>query len=244
MNRGIYVVLSGTLAQEKRLDALTNNLANVNTPGFKKDKAIFKIALPPADNQGLNSPVNFKDKIFVETNQMATDFSAAPTTRTGNPLDLAISGDGFFEVITPQGPRYTRDGSFRRNDAGELATADGYQVMGEGGPIKIVGAEVEIDREGNVSVDGAIVGKIKIADFPKPYSLKKEKENLYALPSSIAAVTSDAELKQGYTEGANVSIIREMAAMIDVTRSYESYIKMMQSMDEATGKVINEVGRV
>jgi flagellar basal-body rod protein FlgG len=240
MNRGIYVALSGVLAQEKRLDVLTNNLANVNTPGFKKDKALFKVAVPPVDIRS-NS---FEDKVFVETSGMATDFSPAPVNKTGNSLDIAISGDGFFEVMTPRGPRYTRDGSFRRNDAGELATGDGYQVMGNGGPIKIQGSEIKIDRDGNISVDGASVGRIKIVDFPRPYSLIKEMENLYAMPDSVQAISADAEIKQGYAEGANVGVVREMTAMIDVMRSHESYIKMMQSMDEATGKVINEVGRV
>ncbi len=243
MNRGIYVALSGTLAQQKRLDVLTNNLANVNTPGFKKDKAVFKMALPPPDNQTSLSTGSLKDKVFVETNSIATDFSTASYNQTGNPLDLAIEGDGFFEVMTPQGTRYTRDGSFRRNEEGELVTTEGYKVMGDGGPIRIEGNGVKVDREGNVQVDGAPVGKLKVVDFPKPYPLKKEMENLYALPASVNAMLSNAEIRQGYTEGANVSVIREMTSMIDVMRSYESYIKAMQSMDEATGKVINEVGR-
>lgn len=243
MNRGIYVALSGTLAQQKRLEVLTNNLANVNTPGFKKDKAIFKISLPPPDNQISPSTGNFKDKVFVETNSIVTDFSTATQNQTGNSLDIAIDGDGFFEVMTPQGTRYTRDGSFRRNEGGELVTTEGYKVMGDGGAIRIEGNGVKVDRDGNVQVDGAPVGKLKVVDFPKPYPLKKEMENLYAAPASVNAVPSNAEIRQGYTEGANVSVIREMTSMIDVMRSYESYIKAMQSMDEATGKVINEVGR-
>lgn len=242
MNRGIYVALSGTLAQEKRLDVLTNNLANINTPGFKKDKTIFKVALPPLENQ--NQGEGFMDKVFVEPGGINTDYSAAPYTQTGNPLDLAISGDGFFEVMTPQGVRFTRDGSFRRNEAGELVTGDGYQVMGEGGPIRVGVGDVKIEKDGSISVNGAVAGRIKTVDFPKPYPLRKEMENLYAASDSAKAVPSSGELKQGYVEGANVSVIREMTAMIDVMRSYESYIKMMQSMDEATGKVINEVGRV
>ena len=239
MNRGIYVALSGTLAQQKRLDVLTNNLANVNTPGFKKDKAVFKMALPPAENQ----MPPFKDKVFVETNSVVTDFSTATHNQTGNPLDIAIDGDGFFEVMTPQGIRYTRDGGFKRNEIGELITAEGHQVMGDGGPIRIEGNEIKVDRDGNILVDGAPVGKLKVVDFPKPYPLKKEMENLYALPPSINAVPSNAEIRQGFTESANVNVIGEMTSMIDVMRSYESYIKIMQSMDEATGKVINEVGR-
>lgn len=239
MNRGIYVALSGTLAQQKRLDVLTNNLANVNTPGFKKDKAVFKIALPSSDNQ---TP-QFKDKAFVETNSIVTDFSTATQNKTGNPLDISIDGDGFFEVMTPQGIRYTRDGSFKRNETGELITGEGHKVMGDGGPIRIEGTEVKVDREGTIEVDGAPVGRLKVVDFPKPYPLKKEMENLYALPPSVNALPSTAEIRQGYTESANVSVIREMTSMIDVMRSYESYIKAMQSMDEVTGKVINEVGR-
>ncbi len=241
MNRGIYVALSGTLAQARRLDALTNNLANVNTPGFKKDKAVFQIAMPSAEQPAMG---NIKDKVFVETSGIATDFSPAPQNQTGNPLDVAISGDGFFEVMTPQGTRYTRDGSFSRSKSGELVTGSGHKVMGEGGPITIHGSDVKIDKDGSVMVDGAAVGRLKIVDVPKPYALKKEMENLYVLPASVQPVSSNVELRQGYVEGSNVSVIREMTSMIDVSRSYESYIKMMQAMDEATGKVISEVGRV
>src|SRR3989304_3688206 len=106
MNRGIYVALSGALAQGRKLDVLTNNLANVNTPGFKKDKAVFQIAIPPADQPVMD---NIKDKVFVKTSGISTDFSPASQNLTGNPLDIAISGDGFFEVMTSQGIRYTRD---------------------------------------------------------------------------------------------------------------------------------------
>lgn len=242
MNRGIYVALSGAVAQQNKLDVITNNLANVNTPGFKKDKAIFKVALPPADSQ---PPVTgiFKDKAFVETNGIVTDFSTATHNQTGNPFDIAIEGDGFFEVLTPQGVRYTRDGSFKRSDVGELITAEGYKVMGDGGPIKIEGSAVKFDREGNVLVDNEPVGKLRVVDFPKPYPLQKDRDNLYELPSSVKAVPSNAEIRQGFKESANVSVIREMTSMMDAMRSYESYIKAMQSMDEVTGKVINEVGR-
>lgn len=241
MNRGIYVALSGALAQGRKLDVLTNNLANVNTPGFKKDKAVFQIAIPPADQPVMD---NIKDKVFVKTSGISTDFSPASQNLTGNPLDVAISGDGFFEVMTSQGIRYTRDGSFSRNSKGELVTGSGDKVMGEGGPITIPAGQVKIEKDGSLMVDGAAVGRIKVVDVPKPYALKKEMENLYALPPSVQPVPAQAEVRQGYIEGANVSVIREMTAMIDVSRSYESYLKMMQSMDEATGKVINEVGRV
>lgn len=242
MNRGIYVALSGTLAQERRLETLTNNLANVNTPGFKKDKAVFTIDTPPVDRQMRPGAGILKDKIFVETSRIFTDFSTASQSRTGNTLDLALSGDGFFEVMTPNGPRYTRNGSFRVGESKELVTSEGFKVMGDTGPIRIDGGEVRVEKDGSVSVGDNSVGKLKIVDFSKPYALKKEAENLY-LSQAQAAPTS-AEVRQGYLEEANVSIIREMTAMIDTMRGYQSYVKVIQSMDEATGKVINEVGRV
>ncbi|MBI5893012.1 MAG: flagellar hook basal-body protein [Deltaproteobacteria bacterium] len=150
MDRGVFVALSGGIAEDRRLTTLTNNLANTNTIGFKKDKPIFKMIDPAVASQGI---IDYRDisasaslpiKTFVEQQSTATDISQGEIKKTGNPLDAAISGDGFFKVSTPNGDRYTRQGSFTLDSEGRLVTKDGYSVMGEGGVITLTPGKIEI----------------------------------------------------------------------------------------------------
>src|SRR6185369_563069 len=153
MNSGMYSALSGNIAAMKRMEIISNNLANVNTPGFKKDKMLFESMLagasnPPAVPQGSTAdPILQKDNVYI-------DYEAGTVAQTGNPLDLAIEGDGFFVVNTPEGPAYTRQGNFRVAADGTLVTVDGFPVMGQGGAIRVQGSKVEVDPKGVVTVDG------------------------------------------------------------------------------------------
>src|SRR6185369_3521445 len=157
MNSGLYSALSGNIAAMKRMEIISNNLANVNTPGFKKDKMLFESMLagnvnPPAVPQGSTAdPILQKDSVII-------DYSPGSVSQTGNNLDLAIDGDGFFVVSTPEGPAYTRQGNFRLSSDGTLVTADGYPVMGQGGAIRVQGSRVDIDGQGVVMVDGNPAG--------------------------------------------------------------------------------------
>src|SRR6185369_13159012 len=147
MNSGLYSALSGNIAAMKRMDIISNNLANVNTPGFKKDKMLFESMLagnknPPVFPQGTTAdPILQKDNVYI-------DYAQGSVAKTGNSFDLAIDGDGFFTVSTPDGPAYTRQGNFHLAADGTLVTADGFPVMGQGGAIKVQGGNVEIDAKG------------------------------------------------------------------------------------------------
>ena len=168
MNSGIYSAVSGSLAAMRRLDMISNNLANVNTPGFKKDKMSFEGLLagpvnPPAVPQGTTAdPILQKENIYI-------DYANGMTSQSSNTLDLALNGDGFFAVTTPEGTAYTRQGNFRTSADGTLVTMDGYPVQGTGGSaIQIQGSQVEIDAKGVVTVDGEQKGTISVVDFDKP----------------------------------------------------------------------------
>ncbi|HHL40626.1 MAG TPA: flagellar basal-body rod protein FlgF [Deltaproteobacteria bacterium] len=235
MDRSIYVALSGASMLEKRLELIANNLANAATAGFKKQRPLFTVESP--DAAGLRS--------FVTGLSVVNDMSQGPLVKTDNVLDLAIEGDGFFTVETPYGIRYTRQGSFRLDADGRLTTADGHPVLGDKGVIKLTTPGVNIDSAGNVEVDGVVVARLRIGRFDDPGALRKE-GGLYS-----ADGTGMEELKagdgvrvlQGYQEKSNVNVVRQMVAMIEVSRSYETQSKVIEAMDDEARKAVNEVGR-
>lgn len=244
MNSGLYSALSGNIAAMKRMDIISNNLANVNTPGYKKEKMLFESMLagatnPPAVPQGATAdPILQKESVYI-------DYGAGPVAQSGNPLDLAIDGDGFFVVQTPTGPAYTRQGNFRLGADGTLVTSDGYPVMGQSGPIRVQGGTVEIDAKGVVKVDGSEFGTISVVDFPKPYGLKKIASAQF-LPTDPQAIPQPAtgSVKQGQLEGSNVETISEMVQMIETSRYFDSCQRVIKGFDDMIGKAVNEMGRL
>jgi flagellar basal-body rod protein FlgG len=258
MSDSMFVAASGALTQQLRLEVLSNNLANLNTVGFKEDKASFEAHLPemtdPSDaTQGgvpevLATTVlqpYLSNNFHVTFEGSSINFSPGELKHTGNALDLALGGNGFFCIDTADGTRYTRKGNFTLNPDGELATADGKRVMGERGAIKIDGKEVVVDDKGSVVVDGTVVGTIKIVDFPQPYQLVKIGGSLFGFREDGGATEEKAEgteLLQGVLELSNVNAVRTMTEMIEVLRTYEAYQKVIQSMSETTTQAINEVG--
>ncbi|MDD2736199.1 MAG: flagellar basal-body rod protein FlgF [Desulfuromonadaceae bacterium] len=245
MNSGIYPAVSGSLAAMRKMDVISNNLANINTPGYKKDKLTFEGLLagnvnPPVFPQGMTAdPLLQKENVYI-------DYSSGPTSQSGNPLDLALSGDGFFAVTTPEGTAYTRQGNFRTSNDGTLVTVDGYPVQGAAGvPITINGNRVEIDDKGNVTVDDAPVGTISVVDFAKPYVMTKSGATLF-IPTDPQETPQPgkAQIQQGYTEGSNVDSISEMVQMLETNRYYEACSKVIRGFDDIAAKAANELGRV
>lgn len=249
MSGGIYMSAAGAMAYEKRMQVISNNLANINTSGFKKDKGHFLI---------IDSPDSIKEdleKKSISTGKQQpplwlqfetiTDFSAGPLKHTGNPLDLALEGDGFFCIKTEQGTQYTRNGNFSLDQDGMLVTMDGLPVLGEGGPINIEGDTFTVGVEGNISVDGNLVDTIKIVGFEKPDALEKTENSLFAIAdkNEVESKAENTGVSQGFIELSNVNAIRMMTEMIEVLRGYESYQKAIKTADEANAKAINDVGR-
>ena len=243
MSGTIYKAAAGALLMQRRLDMLSNNLANVNTVGYKADRPEFRIdEILPQTQTSTAAPVLSP---FAPPSSYQIDFSAGYARQTGNPLDVAIAGSGFFQVQTDSGAQYTRKGNFSINDDGVLSTADGWPVMGQGGEIAIDGADIEIDDQGQIIVDGEVQDRLLVVDFERPYQLLKNGSNQF-VPVDENVVPQPAEdyaVTQGFVEGSNVNAIRAMTEIIETMRVFESYQKIIQASDDATSKAVNEVGR-
>jgi len=247
MSGSIYMATSGAEAQRIRLQILSNNLANINTTGFKEDRAVFRMPdeglnpdADPDETSGVSAS-RYTDAIPLTTH---TDYSRGPLQRTDNPLDAAIDGEGFFSVQTDQGIRYTRNGAFTINPDGNLSTHDGDPILGEGGEIAIDGADVRFDGSGNVIVDGAVTDRLRIVKITEPTALKKIGKTLFQLDENIGAEEplEYGGVQQGFLEGSNVNAVKVMTELIEVQRGYESYQKMIQTMGEMASRVISGVG--
>ncbi|MDK2878686.1 MAG: flagellar basal-body rod protein FlgF [Thermoanaerobacteraceae bacterium] len=255
MIRGLYTAASGLVAEMARTDVISNNLANVNTSGFKKDRAIFR-AFPEMNIHRIGDPavLSPKDKIdpkpFIGVlgtgsmlDEINTNFSQGSIKNTSNPLDLALTGEGFFEVQTPGGVRYTRDGSFTRNQQGYLVTGDGHYVMGLNGPIQLPdGKDISINRRGEVFSDGSFVDRLLVAAFADQRQLLKEGDNLYV--SNQQPLPSNSEVIQGALEGSNVNPISEMVDLITAFRAYEASQRVVKANDDTLGKAVNDIARL
>lgn len=242
MSGTVYQAAAGAMLQQMRLDVLSNNLANINSVGYKADKLVFRVDTTGAP-QAAQLPAPQLSP-YAPPLEKTVDFSIGPARQTENPLDMAIMGDGFFVVQSPDGLRYTRKGSFSINDQSQLSTADGWPVLGQGGPITIDGSRLEINDQGQIFVDGNQVDTLRIEDFDKPYDLQKTGETLFA-PASNRVRTVPAEdyhISQGFVELSNVEAIRTMTEIIETLRAFESYQRVMRAADDATAKTVNEVG--
>jgi flagellar basal-body rod protein FlgG len=241
----MYAALSGNLSAMRRMDIITNNLANVNTVGFKRDKASFESMLagpvnPPAVPQSKTA-----DPILVKEN-ITIDFVDGLISRTGNALDLAIDGDGFFVVNRPEGPAYTRQGNFRMNGDGVLVTSDGFPVMGEGGEIRVRGSLVAIGEKGDVTVDGQAAGTLRVVDFPKPYNLTKVGSTMFTPvdPQQVPIPAQNMKIRQEHLESSNVEAVSEMVQLIDASRYFDTCQRVILGYDGMAAKAANDLGKL
>lgn len=243
MSGSIYKAGSGAILQQMRLDVYANNLANVNTVGFKADQPVFRIEQEEtASESAQNAPRLSPHAMPLE---YVTNFETGAFQNTGGQLDAAIGGRGFFEVQTPDGLQYTRNGQFSINENGMLSTAQGWPVMGQGGEIAVEGGRIEIGEDGRVMVDGDVVGVLRIVDFKDASRLKKTGGTLFKAedPSADPFEAENFHVTQGALEASNVDAIRTMTELIETLRVFETYQKVIRAADDATAKTVNEVGR-
>jgi flagellar basal-body rod protein FlgG len=234
MDKAIYVALSGAVLQERRMEVLTDNLANVNTAGYKGQKPLFEASLSD----------EFRIRSFGRLTDVSTDHTQGILQQTGKKLDFAIRGDGFFAVETPMGRGYTRDGSFIAGVDGDLLTREGHKVLGVDGPLKLSSTDIKVDALGRLMSNGAVVGELKLATFNDLTVLRREGGVYRALPGSQEQpVSPNTQVEQGYIETSNVNAVKAMTTMIEALRSYETHSKMIQSIDDQTRKSVEEVGR-
>lgn len=257
MQDSMYSAMFGAMGNEARMDNIANNLANVNTTGYKKDKLAFHdtfvrfahdymVDARPymrADELWPRPDVIAKPRLSKQT----IDFSQGQLQQTGNPLDLALSGEGFFKVRTGNGDYLTRNGSFRLAGDGRLLTEQGFEVLGTGGPITIPpGAPVNIDSNGMIRAGDDEVGRFELVTVSDFNALEKLGNNLYGLNGDAGAQEQppeDLSVEQGFLEKGNVNVVTEMVEMIEVQRAFQLYTKMLQGTNEIDTKLVNQVGR-
>lgn len=254
MVRGLYTAGTGMLVQTKRMDIISNDLANSNTTGYKKDVAVvesFDEVLMKRVGGSQYPPFNYKDlgtiTNGVRIEGVYTDFRAGNLVYTGISNNLAINGSGFFVVETPNGERLTRDGSFTITPDGALVTQEGYPVMGDNGPINVgrtffnEGLDMKVLPTREILIGTNVIDTINVVNVEDPQLLEKEADNLYINNQDFLA--SNATIEQGFLESSNVNPVTAMVDMITVSRAYEANQKMIQTHDSLIGKAVNEVGK-
>lgn len=266
--KGIFVGLSGAMAQNLKLDSIANNIANVDSPAFKRDQQLFKEYLtanekPPSVIQVPKIPASIEsfydtqggDKSFVDTAGTFTDFTQGGLKVTGNSFDVAIEGEGFFEVATPSGARMTRNGSFTLDGNGQLVTKQGYPVLMQspGGTelsqrvIRLGSGPITIGSNGQVFQNGQEVATLSIVNVADKDVLHKEGSGLFNFKDNAVAETTQVtnpNLHQGYLETSNINIVKEMTDMITTNRHFETLQKAMSTYDQMNEKLVNEVSKV
>lgn len=245
MSDAIYTAASIAAAQEMRLNVLANNMANINTVGFKEDRAIFKAELADASQDDQLDPIASANTM-VAFDGTQTNFGNGNLRSTGNPLDVAINGDGFFVVETEDGMRYTRNGRFQLNGEGMLTTGEGHLVQGDRGGIRIEDGTVSIDASGNISVDGQVLDRLQVVAIDQPKMLQKAGDTLFAPPpgGSQQVTVPSPNIQQGALEMSNVNAIHTMTAMIETQRAFEAQQRIIQSIDSTTTSSISKIGSV
>jgi flagellar basal-body rod protein FlgF len=250
MDNTMYVGLSKQMLLQRELDVVANNLANVDTNGFKVESLMSATDVEtPARTIGVTQPVQ-----FAVANGVARDFTQGPMQTTGAPLDLAIAGDGFFQVQTASGVQYTRDGRFATNSQSQLVTQSGDPVLdASGSPITInpEGGPPAIGRDGTITqtvagqIGAQVVGKVGVVKFDNLSDLSKQGDGLYSTTSGQTPQPSvDAAVQQGKLESSNVQPIIQITDMIRIQRAYEMVSQLLSSTADLSNTAIQQLGSV
>ncbi len=235
--QSIYILSSGMLLQQRSLDNITNNLANANTNGFKRDLLLASSWITPYNQGRTENPEDPANNfIYPIVERVYIDFSQGSIRQTGNPLDIAIEGEGFFSITDGTNTFYTRDGNFRIDSEGYLVNAAGMRVLTENNqPIRVNG-ELKVSPDGTLFVNGEQIGRLGIFNLNNPEKLGN---NLF---SGIPVETRNYRILQGALESSNVNAIIEMVKLIQAHRAHEVYSNLVRTLDDIQGKA-NNIGR-
>jgi flagellar basal-body rod protein FlgF len=254
MENALLIGLSRQMTLERQMDVVANNVANVNTNGFKADKSLFQEFLKSGAHED-NFVGRDRAVSYVQDSGTFKDFTPGATEQTKNPLDVAVDGGGFLVVQTPAGERYTRDGGLQINNQGQLVTAAGNPVLGNSGPIVFqpTDHDVSIAADGNITVQeginriDSVRGKLRVVSFAQAQSLLKEGNNLYAAGAGAGAAAQPdtaSRVKQGFIEKSNVNSVSEMSHMIEVTRTYTQIANLLQQQSDLHKSAIEKLADV
>jgi flagellar basal-body rod protein FlgF len=229
-----------------QLDVVAHNLANISTTGFKAEHLYYAMnELKTLDNNSVN-PEQSLGAISSSSAKKVMDLSQGVLEKSGNNLDMAIEGEGFFSLQQKTGTAYTRNGNFVINKNNELVTKNGVNVLGESGPIKINGKSIEVDSDGTIRVDGNTAGKLKIAAFRNPGDLTKINDGQFIDEGKAGLINAEKyRVAGGYLEASNVNAIKEMIEMIDLQRSaFETYQKVTLTLSDFDKISTSRIGKL
>lgn len=284
MSKGLWPAISGSIAQSERLDTVANNLANADTHGFKRDQVAFKAAMASATAAAHKEEIPRKvytekdfhkldgaQTAFAVVEGSYTDFAQGRAKLTGNPLDVALEGKGFLEVLGPQGVRYTRHGSLKLNPEGMLVTTEGYPVLspGPGQEANTAGTPVPreellarainvdmskagsagrltITKDGTIYQDRTQLGQLAITEFVDPRLLQKEGSSLFRndVGANISREASGTRVEQGMIETSNVNAVSEMVELLKATRMFEANEKIVRAYGDLESRAVNDLGKL
>jgi flagellar basal-body rod protein FlgF len=251
MENALLIGLSRQTALERQLDVVANNIANVNTSGYKADKSLFEEYLRTGAHED-NFVGSDRRVSYVQDRGTFRNFAQGPIEQTKNPLDVSIDGTGFLVVQTPAGERYTRDGGLQINNQGQLVTVAGNQVLGTGGPIVFqpTDHDISITPDGTITVvegtnrTDSIRGKLRLVNFPDAQRLLKEGLNLFTAGEGAAQADAKSVVRQGYIEKSNVNAVAEMSRLMDVTRAYTQISTLLQQQNDLHKTAIQQLADV
>jgi flagellar basal-body rod protein FlgF/flagellar basal-body rod protein FlgG len=246
MENALLIGLSRQMSLRRELDVVSNNIANINTTGFKGGTTVFEeIAMPGASHKDFAHAD--RKMSYVQDRSTWLDLSQGPMRQTGNPLDVAIDGKAFLVVQTPNGERYTRNGSFQLSPTGELITSEGHKVMGDGGPIQCQtnDKDITISRDGTIAVPEGVRGKLRLVNFENSQRLKKDGSSNFATPEDMQPTPAQfPNVIQSALEQSNVKAIIEMTRMIEVSRHYSKVAGLLQQHGDTRRSAIERLAEV
>jgi len=239
MDSGYYAACAGFAAQTQALELVAHNLANLGTAGYRAQEATFRSLMAGGGAVAWN-PLNAAVNDFGVLGGSRTDLTSGSLSATGNPLDLGIAGTGFFVVQSAQNEAYTRNGGFHVTPTGLLVTGQGESVLGEQGPITLPAGKVAVSADGTISVDGAVVAKLRIAEFSPGTNLIALGDALYEAPADSALPAASSSVRQGMLEASNVSPVESVVQLITVQRNAEMLQRALTLFDSQFNQVASQ----
>jgi flagellar basal-body rod protein FlgF len=239
MDSGYYAACTALVARTQALDAIANNLANVSTVGYRGERTEFRSVLADAGDAS-GSDLQRAENSYGIMGDVALDLSQGNLQKTGNELDMAIQGSGYFVVQTARGPMYTRNGSFQVSAKRELVTPSGDPVMGEGGVITLQPGSISVAPDGTISSNGAITGRLHIVEFPPSTKLSSAGNNLYSAPANTAVDSPGSSVQQGFLESSNVNPILGMVELVTAQRDAETMQRALAMFNNEMDKTATQ----
>jgi len=226
MNSGYYAACTGLISRTQALETIANNLANVSTAGFRASHNMFSSLLATTEGSAL-STLNQDANDYGVLSGTKLDTSQGALVKTGNDLDLAVEGPGYFAVQTASGGVFTRGGNFRVSPQGQLITAAGDPVLGDNGPILIVGQPISISDDGTISSNGAIAGRLKLVEFAPTVDIQSAGGTYYTAPAGSAVSAKNTQVRQGMLESSNVNPVTSVVELITAQREVETMRRVL-----------------